>query len=93
MAFLFIGRLIKDKGIIEYLEACRIVKHKYPQVRCILVGPFDSNPTALKPEELKPYIDERIIDYDKNIFHKKDILIIKYSGGGKYALWIFQRNI
>lgn len=63
MAFLFIGRLIKDKGIIEYLEACRIVKHKYPQVRCILVGPFDSNPTALKPEELKPYIDERIIDY------------------------------
>ena len=61
--FLFIGRLIKDKGIFEYLEACKIVKAKYPEVRCLLVGPFDSNPSALKEEELKPYIDENIIEY------------------------------
>jgi glycosyltransferase involved in cell wall biosynthesis len=61
--FLFIGRLIKDKGIIEYLEACKKIKSKYPNVRCLLVGPFDSNPSALKPEELKPYIDNGIIEY------------------------------
>ncbi|MCH5138675.1 glycosyltransferase family 4 protein [Clostridiaceae bacterium UIB06] len=62
-AFLFIGRLIKDKGIIEYLEACKEVKMKHPNIRCLLVGPYDSNPSALKQEELKPYIDSRIIDY------------------------------
>lgn len=62
-AFLFIGRLIKDKGIMEYLEACRIVKSQYPKIRCLLVGPYDSNPSALKPEELKPYIDNGIIEY------------------------------
>ena len=60
---LFIGRLIKDKGIIEYLEACKEVKKKYPKIRCLLVGPYDSNPSALTPEELKPYIDNGIIEY------------------------------
>lgn len=62
-AFLFIGRLIKDKGIMEYLKACTEVKNKYPQIRCLLVGPYDSNPSALKAEELKPYIDDGIIEY------------------------------
>lgn len=61
--FLFIGRLIKDKGIMEYLEACKQIKRKFPKVRCLLVGPYDSNPSALKPEELQPYIDNNVIEY------------------------------
>lgn len=62
-AFLYIGRLLKDKGIVEYLEACKAVKKEYPHVRCLLVGPFDTNPSALKPHELKQYIDAGIIEY------------------------------
>ncbi|QVK17159.1 glycosyltransferase family 4 protein [Mycoplasmatota bacterium] len=61
--FLFIGRLIKDKGIMEYLEACKEIKKKHKKVRCLLIGPYDSNPSAIKPEELKPYIDNNIIEY------------------------------
>jgi glycosyltransferase involved in cell wall biosynthesis len=62
-AFLFIGRLIKDKGIVEYLKVCEVVKQKYPKIRCLLVGPYDSNPSAIKKEELEPYIDNGIIEY------------------------------
>lgn len=62
-AFLFIGRLIKDKGVMEYLEACKRIKVAYPEVRCLLVGPYDSNPSALQPEELQPFIDKGIIEY------------------------------
>jgi len=62
-AFLFIGRLIKDKGIVEYLEACKEVKGKHPEVRCLLVGQYDSNPSALKKVELKPYVESGIIEY------------------------------
>lgn len=62
-AFLFIGRLIKDKGVMEYLEACKRIRYEYPQLRCLLVGPFDSNPSALQPNELQPFIDEGIIEY------------------------------
>ena len=62
-SFLFIGRLIKDKGIMEYLEACRRIKMSSPDVNCMLVGPFDSNPSALKKSELQPFIDDNIITY------------------------------
>lgn len=62
-AFLFIGRLIKDKGIMEYLEACKRIKAEYPEIKCLLVGPYDSNPSALQPEELKPFIEQEVIEY------------------------------
>jgi glycosyltransferase involved in cell wall biosynthesis len=62
-AFLFIGRLIKDKGIIEYLEACKKVKQLFPEIRCLLVGPFDTNPSALKKEDLTHYTESGIIEY------------------------------
>lgn len=62
-AFLCIARLIRDKGVYEYLEACRLLKHRHPEVRCMLVGPYDTNPTALRPEDLQPYIDDGTIEY------------------------------
>lgn len=61
--FIYIGRLIKDKGIFEYLEACKKVKATHPEIRCLLVGPFDSNPSALTKDELQPYLDDEIIEY------------------------------
>lgn len=61
--FLCISRLIKDKGVGEYLQACRLVREKHPEVRCMLVGPFDTNPSAIKPEELQKYIDDGSIEY------------------------------
>lgn len=62
-SLLFIGRLLKDKGVVEYLEACRRLKEKYKELKCVLVGPFDSNPTSLTKSELQKYIDENIIEY------------------------------
>ncbi len=62
-AFLCISRLIRDKGVCEYLDACRLVKSRHPEVRCMLVGPFDTNPTAVRPEELQAYIDDGSVEY------------------------------
>ena len=62
--FLYIGRLIRDKGVGEYLEACKRIKAEYgDKVRCMLVGPYDSNPSALKPENLQPLVDDGIVEY------------------------------
>ena len=62
-AFLMIARLLRDKGVGEYLDACRIVKKKHPAVRCMLVGTFDTNPSAIQPEELQKYLDDGTVEY------------------------------
>lgn len=56
-AVLYVGRLIADKGVREYLDMCVRLKKRDNAVRCLLVGPFDTNPSAITPKELKPYID------------------------------------
>ena len=61
--FLCISRLIRDKGVTEYLEACKTFKKAYPQARCLLVGPYDTNPSAITPEELKRYTEPGYVEY------------------------------
>lgn len=62
-SFICISRLIRSKGVYEYLEACRLIRKEYPDARCLLVGPYDTNPSALKPEELAPFTDGGIVEY------------------------------
>lgn len=64
--FLCISRLIRDKGVYEYLQACREIRIRHPQVRCLLVGPYDTNPSALKPEELQQFVEDGSIEYFGN---------------------------
>ena len=63
MIFLTISRLIRDKGVMEYLESARRIKNKYPNVKFMLVGPYDSNPSALNEEDLRPYIEGGVVEY------------------------------
>jgi len=61
--FLIITRLIRDKGIYEYVEAAKAIKVKYPQTRFLIVGYLDTNPTALTRKELEELLADGIIEY------------------------------
>lgn len=61
--FLFIGRLLGDKGIREYLAAAEIIKQKYLTVEIDIVGPLDINPDAIEQEELDKWINGGLINY------------------------------
>lgn len=61
--FLMIARLLADKGVREYAAACRIVREVHPDLRCMLVGPIDTNPTAIQLAEVEGWIEEGIIEY------------------------------
>lgn len=39
--FLFIGRLLKDKGIEEFFEAAKAIKSKYPNTEFLILGPVE----------------------------------------------------
>jgi glycosyltransferase involved in cell wall biosynthesis len=61
--FLCIGRLLIDKGIREYVEAARIIRHRYPSTKFRLVGAIDSNPNSISQQELNAWVAEGTIEY------------------------------
>ena len=63
LRFLFIGRLLADKGIREFIEAARAMKRWAPQVRFTVVGEVDANPASVTRSELDTWIREGLIDY------------------------------
>lgn len=63
ITFLMIARLLRDKGVYEYVEAARLVKREHKTARFWLLGPFDPNPAAVKPAEVDAWVREGVIDY------------------------------
>ena len=68
--FLFIARLVKDKGIIEYIEAIRIIKNlkfkieNYTDVEFQVLGAFyPGNPTAITKEQMQKWQEEGVVNY------------------------------
>lgn len=62
--FIMIARLLGDKGVREYAEACRQLKAEGLDVRCLLVGPLGvSNRTAISDEEVRQWQSEGIVEY------------------------------
>lgn len=54
--FLFVGRLIADKGIFEYLDAAVTVLKKYPEKEFLLAGELGyNNKTAISKQQLEDF--------------------------------------
>lgn len=61
--FLFIGRLIKDKGVATFAAAARQVKAVHPGARFTVLGGFDSAPGAIDQATVAGWAAEGLIDY------------------------------
>lgn len=68
LRFLFIGRLLAEKGINEYVEAAALVKNKYPNATFTVLGKIDEeNPGGLKPKELEVLKSKGVIEYPGHV--------------------------
>lgn len=71
--FLFIGRLLKEKGIHDFLNAAKIVREKYSETQFTVLGAIDPhNLGALTQSELDELISSNIIDYPGHVDNVKD---------------------
>ena len=52
-SFLMVARLLRTKGIVEYLEAARRIKAHHEDVVFRLAGGFDDGPAAISEEEFE----------------------------------------
>ena len=63
LKFLMIARLLKYKGVREYVAAAKIVKTRYPNAEFVLAGGLDENPSSIKQEELDSWQHDGVVNY------------------------------
>lgn len=56
VSFLMIARLLRDKGVYEYLRAAKHLRGRFPEATVHLVGALDDNPASLTQSELDEVI-------------------------------------
>ena len=72
-SFLFIGRLVKDKGILEFIEAAKIMKAQNPAINFKVIGPLwqqNLRSNTLTKKVVYQWVSEGIIEYEGE---KKDV--------------------
>ena len=63
-SFVLIARLIKDKGVVEYIEASKLVSKSHPFVQFKLLGFLGvQNPTAISTEQMSEWEKLPFIHY------------------------------
>lgn len=62
--FLMIARLLRDKGVIEFVDAARQMKQLHPLARFQLLGASGSdNRTAIDAATVQGWVDEGVVEY------------------------------
>ncbi len=62
--FLLVARMLRDKGVVEYVDAARIVRRKFPDVEFCLLGFVDvQNPTAISNGQMIAWVEEGVVRY------------------------------
>jgi glycosyltransferase involved in cell wall biosynthesis len=62
--FLFVGRLLTDKGIYELINTFERLKKEKPKVKLIIVGsPDEGNPNSISKGELEKWVKEGLIEW------------------------------
>jgi glycosyltransferase involved in cell wall biosynthesis len=64
LVFLLIGRMLKDKGVVEFIEAAKLLKKSYPELRFQLLGQLDvKNRTAISRQQVNQWVSEDLVEY------------------------------
>lgn len=75
--FLFVGRIVRDKGINELMNAFQRLNLEFPDTRLLLVGAYEEKLDPIKPESVQ------IINSNSNIEHvgvkREDDLVTYYA--------------
>ena len=60
--FLMISRPLKDKGVAEFAQACKIVRTSNPAIRCTLICAWDDNPSSFTRADIARWAQEGCFD-------------------------------
>jgi len=68
LRFLFVGRMLWDKGVLELVEAVGNVKHKYQQTVCCLLGAVDErHPSGIPKARIQAWCEQGLVTYQPHV--------------------------
>lgn len=65
--FILVARLLRDKGIAEYVTAARLLRADFPETRFLLLGGLDDNPAAFSRAEVEAWVTEGLIEWPGHV--------------------------
>ncbi|SFC31789.1 Glycosyltransferase involved in cell wall bisynthesis [Parapedobacter composti] len=76
LRFLFVGRLLHDKGIGEYVEAAAQVKARHPEMEFNILGYLNvDNPSAVRAETLAAWEERGVVKYLGAVADVRSVLL------------------
>lgn len=70
LTFVLVARMLRDKGILEFVAAARILKAQDSRIRFVLAGGLDSNPNAISKRQLEGFVAEGVVDWIGHVLVK-----------------------
>lgn len=67
VTFLLAARLLREKGVADYVEAARILKRDYPDARFVLLGGLDPNPSGFSRDEVAGWAREGVVEWPGHV--------------------------
>ncbi|HWR45832.1 glycosyltransferase family 4 protein [Sporomusa sp.] len=61
--FLLIARMIKEKGIHDYIAAIKLIRQKFPEVEFAILGSIETSPSAISKYEIHAWEEEGLVRY------------------------------
>ena len=80
--FIFCGRLLKSKGVVEFVEASKWLRQKHPEVECIVIGDVDENTDSVTREEIESWDRKGFVEWvgfqpdTRPFFHRHAVLVL-----------------
>lgn len=65
--FALAARLLREKGVLDYVAAARLIKQRHPAVRFLLLGGLDENPGALARIEVQQWVDDGLVEWPGHV--------------------------
>lgn len=65
--FCLAARLLREKGVYEYIEAARNIKTRHPEARFLLLGSTDKNPGSLQAVEVEQWVREGVVQWPGHV--------------------------
>lgn len=67
VTFLLAARLLREKGVGDFVAAARLLKRDYPAARFVLIGGLDPNPSGFRQKEVEGWAREGVVEWPGHV--------------------------